>query len=53
MIAGILIAVVLAFLIFRFVVGVMKFGLLALVIIVALWFVAGGTHGMSLVGGLR
>ena len=52
MIAGILIAVVLAFLVFRFVVGAIKFGLLAIIIIVALWFVSGGLHGMPL-GGLR
>ena len=50
---GIFIAIIGAFLVFRFVAGVVKFGLLALIIIVALWFVAGGTHGMGLPGGLR
>ena len=49
---GIFIAVLGAYLIFRFIKGMIKFGLLALILIVALWFVAGGTHGMSL-GGLR
>ena len=50
---GIFIAIIGAFLVFRFVAGVVKFGLLALILIVALWFVAGGTHGMGLPGGLR
>jgi len=50
---GIFIAIIGAFLVFRFVAGVVKFGLLALIIIVALWFVAGGTHGMPFAGGLR
>ena len=47
MIAGILIAVVFAFLAFKFVKGVIKFALLAIIIIVALWFVSGGLHGMG------
>jgi hypothetical protein len=51
MILGIFIAIIGAFLVFRFVAGLIKFGLLALVLIVALWFVAGGTHGMGLAGG--
>src|SRR5207248_10161468 len=50
---GIIIAIIGAYLIFRFVAGLIKYGLLALVLIVALWFVAGGTHGMGLPGGLR
>jgi hypothetical protein len=44
---------VLGYLAFRFVNGLIKFGLLAIIIIVALWFVSGGLHGMGLVGGLR
>ena len=50
---GIIIAIIGAYLIFRFVAGVIKYGLLALILIVALWFVAGGTHGMGLPGGPR
>ena len=45
---GIIVAVVLAFLVFRFVAGMIKFGLLAIIIIIALWFVSGGLHGMGL-----
>jgi hypothetical protein len=48
----IVIAAVLAFLAFRFVKGVIKFAVLAVIIIVALWFLVGSTHGMGL-GGLR
>ena len=51
-ILAIIVAIAFAYLAFRFVKGVIKFGLLAIILIVALWFVAGGTHGMSL-GGLR
>ena len=47
-IVGIIIAVVLAFLAFRFVKGVIKFALLAIIVIVALWFMSGGLHGMGL-----
>jgi hypothetical protein len=47
-ILGIIIAIVLAFLVFRFVAGLVKFGLLAIIVIVALWFVSGGLHGMGL-----
>ena len=47
MIAGIVIAIICAYLVFRFVAGVIKFGLLALIVIVALWFVSGGLHGMG------
>ena len=50
---GIIIALVLAFLAFKFVKGMIKFAFLALIVIVALWFFAGGTHGMTLAGGLR
>ena len=49
---GIFIAIIGAYLVFRLIKGVIKFGLLALVLILALWFVAGGTHGMAL-GGVR
>jgi hypothetical protein len=53
-ILGIIIAIVLAFLAFRFVKGVIKFALLAIIIVIALWFVVGAQHGssMSLAGGL-
>ena len=47
-ILGIIIAAVLAFLVFRFVAGLVKFGLLAIIVIVALWFIVGATHGMGL-----
>jgi hypothetical protein len=53
MIAAIIVAIVAAFLAFRFVAGLVKLGLLALIIILALWFLAGGTLGMSLAGGVR
>ena len=52
-ILGVIIAIVLAFLVFRFVAGVVKFGLLALIVIVALWFVVGKGHGMAMLGGLH
>jgi len=52
-VVGILIAVMGAYLVFRFIKGVIKFALLALVLIIALWFIAGGTHGSTLIGGLR
>ena len=51
-ILGIIVAAVLAFLVFRFVAGVVKFGLLALIVIAALWFIVGVTHG-AVLGGLR
>ena len=47
-ILAIIVAIGLAFLVFRFVAGLVKFGLLAIIIIVALWFVSGGLHGMGL-----
>jgi hypothetical protein len=46
-IAAILIALALAFLAFRFLKGLFKFALLAVVIILARWFVVGGTPGMG------
>jgi hypothetical protein len=49
---GIIIALVLAFLAFKFVKGVIKFAILAAIVIALIWFFAGGTHGMSL-GGVR
>ena len=45
---AIIIAIALAYLAFRFVKGVIKFALLAIIIILALWFVSGGLHGMGL-----
>ena len=45
---AIIVAIVLAYLAFRFVKGVIKFALLAVIIIIALWFVSGGLHGMGL-----
>src|SRR3954451_24328241 len=39
---GIIIALVLAFLAFKFVKGLIKFAILAAILIVALWFLAGG-----------
>ena len=50
---AIFIAILGAYLAFRFVKGVIKFALLALILIIALWLVAGGTHGMTLAGALR
>ena len=47
-ILAVIIALVFAFLAFKFVKGVIKFGLLAIIIILALWFVSGGLHGMGL-----
>jgi hypothetical protein len=52
-ILAIIVALVFAFLAFRFVKGLIKFALLAIIVIVALWFVSGGLHGMTLAGGLR
>ena len=46
-ILGIIIAVVLAFLAFKFVKGMIKVALLAVILIVALWFASGGLHGMA------
>jgi hypothetical protein len=47
-ILAIIVAIVFAFLAFKFVKGVIKFALLAVIIIIALWFVSGGLHGMGL-----
>jgi hypothetical protein len=44
---AIIVAVVLAFLAFKFVKGLIKFGLLAVLLILALWFASGGLHGMA------
>lgn len=44
---AIIVAVVLAFLAFKFVKGLIKFGLLAIILIFALWFASGGLHGMA------
>jgi hypothetical protein len=41
-ILAIIVAIVLAFLVFRFVAGLFKFGLLAIIVLLALWFVSGG-----------
>jgi hypothetical protein len=46
-VAGIILALVLAFLAFKFVKGMIKFGLLAIILILALWFAGGGPHGMA------
>ena len=48
-VVGILIAVVLAFLAFKFVKGMIKFGIIAIILLLALWLASGGLH----VGGLR
>jgi hypothetical protein len=39
-----LIACVVAFLAFRFIMGMVKFGVVALVVVVAVWFIRGGGH---------
>ena len=44
---AIIVAVLLAFLAFRFLKGVIKFGLIAVIVILALIFVSGGLHGMG------
>ena len=41
-IAAILVAVVLAFLAFKFVTGMIKFGVIALIVVAIAWFVLGG-----------
>jgi hypothetical protein len=46
-ILGVIIAVVLAILAFKFVKGVIKFALLAIILIIALWFVVGAPQGAS------
>ena len=47
-ILAIIVAIVFAYLAFRFVKGIIKFALLAVIVIIALWFVSGGLHGMGL-----
>jgi hypothetical protein len=43
-ILAILVAVVFAFLAFKFVKGMVKFALLAIIVILAVWFASGGLH---------
>jgi hypothetical protein len=43
-ILAIIIALVLAFLAFKFVKGLLKFALIAIIVIVAIWFLAGSAH---------
>ena len=43
-IVGIIIALIAAFLVFKFISGMIKFGVLALIIIALLWFVSGGLN---------
>jgi hypothetical protein len=43
-ILAVIVAVVLAILAFRFVIGIAKFALIALIVIAAIWFVAGSAH---------
>jgi hypothetical protein len=52
-ILAIIVAIIFAYLAFRFLKGVIKFALLAVIIIIALWFVSGGLHGMTIARGLR
>jgi len=47
-ILAILVALLFAFLAFKFVKGMIKFAVLAIIVILALWFVSGGLHGMEL-----
>jgi len=41
-ILAIIVAVVLAFLVYRFVAGMFKFGIIAIILLLALWFASGG-----------
>ena len=41
-ILAVILALVAAFVVFKFIAGVVKFGVIALIVIVALYFVAGG-----------
>ena len=44
-IAAIIVAIVLAFLAFRFVTGMIKFGVIALIVVAVAWFLlSGGAH---------
>jgi hypothetical protein len=47
-ILAIIVALVFAFLAFKFVKGMIKFAVLAIIVILALYFVSGGLHGMGL-----
>ena len=44
-IVGILVAIVLAFLAFRFIAGMIKFGVIALIVIAVAWFLLSGSAG--------
>ena len=44
-VAAIIVALVLAFLAFRFVTGMIKFGVIALIVIAAAWFLLSGSAG--------
>ena len=44
-IAAIIIALILAFLVFRFVAGMIKFAVLGLILLAAIYFVSGGFGG--------
>ena len=43
----IVVALVLAFLAFKFVKGMIKLAVLAIILIAAVWFASGGLHGMA------
>ncbi len=47
-ILAIIVALVFAFLAFKFVKGMIKFAVLAIIVILAVYFVSGGLHGMGL-----
>ena len=44
-IVGILVAIVLAFLAFRFIAGMIKFGVIALIVVAVAWFLLSGSAG--------
>ena len=44
-IVGILVAIVLAFLAFRFIAGMIKFGVIALIVVAVAWFLLSGGAG--------
>ena len=44
-IVGILVAIVLAFLAFRFIAGMIKFGVIALIVVAVAWFLLSGGVG--------
>ncbi len=47
-ILAIIVALVFVFLAFKFVKGMIKFAVLAIIVILAVYFVSGGLHGMGL-----